>query len=239
MITLPYVNKLSEKIARVLKEHKIRTVHKPSTKIKNTLFNHKDKVHKLDKSGVVYEIRCKRHNEVYVGETGVPMKERGYEHRIIDHKDAKRSHSLRKEEKEKKQSDRIGCRHSSRIKEPSDYKVLNEGRKLIINTGGSEVAEHMQQQSHGKDDIDYDIIGNEDNWFKRGIKEAIEIRKRNPTLNADEGRYHLSPIWFDAIDLTSHQTSKRTRCSESLQDAPSTSEATTVAVAEPNNNQRS
>ena len=38
-----------------------------------------------------------------LGETGVPMKERGYEHRIVDQnpkrigkKDAKRNHSLRK-----------------------------------------------------------------------------------------------------------------------------------------------
>ena len=156
-ITLPYVNKLSEKIARVLKEHKIRTVHMPSTKIKNTLF-------KPDKSVVVCEFQCKRHNEVYVGETRVLMKERGYGHRIVEYKDAKRSHSLRKEEKENK-PDRIG---------------------------GSEVAEHMQQQSHGRNDINYVIIGNEDNWLKRGIKEAIEIRKRNSTLIEDEGRYHLS-----------------------------------------------
>ena len=74
-----------------------------------------------------------------------------------------------------KNKENRNCRRSSRKKEPTDYKVLNEGRKLIINTGGSEVAEHMQQERHDKHDIEYAIIGKEDNWLKRGIKEAIEI----------------------------------------------------------------
>ena len=46
------------------------------------------------------------------------------------------------------------------------------------------------------------------NDFENNQVQAIEIRKRNSTLNEDEGRYHLSPIWFDVIDLTSHKTSR-------------------------------
>ena len=53
----------------------------------------------------------------------------------------------------------------------------------------------MQRDEHGKDDIEYRIIGSEPNWLKRGIKEAIEIKKNRPTLNDDEGRFHLSAIW--------------------------------------------
>ena len=36
------------------------------------------------------------------------------------------------------------------------------------------------------------------NWFDRGVREAIEIKKKKPTLNEDEGRYHLSVI-YDTI----------------------------------------
>ena len=74
----------------------IKTIHKPSSKIKNILFNHKDKVNYLDKSEIIYEVNCKKHEETYIGETGGPMKERGYEHRIINHKDSKISHSIGK-----------------------------------------------------------------------------------------------------------------------------------------------
>ena len=93
VLTIPYVRTISEKIARSFKEHGIKTVHQPSTKIKNILFNNKDKVHHLDKSGIIYEVNCKKHRDLYVGETGGPMKDRGYEHRIAEHKDTKIIHS--------------------------------------------------------------------------------------------------------------------------------------------------
>ena len=35
----------------------------------------------------------------------------------------------------------------------------------------------------------------ESNWYRRGIKEAIEIAKNNPSMNSDNGRYHLSAVW--------------------------------------------
>ena len=68
VVTIPYVRTISEKIARSFKEHGIKTVHQPSTKIKNILFNNKDKVHHLDKSGIIYEVNCKKHRDLYVGE---------------------------------------------------------------------------------------------------------------------------------------------------------------------------
>ena len=77
---------------------------------------------------------------------------------------------------------------------------MNQGKKIIINAGSSEVAEHMQKNEHDERiDIEYKIIGTEANWLKRGIKEAIEIRRKKPTLNSDEGRYYLSQIWTKTI----------------------------------------
>ena len=69
VITVPYISKISEKIARSFREHGIKTVHKPPSTIKNILFNNKDKIHHLDKTGIVYEVNCERHEEKYIGET--------------------------------------------------------------------------------------------------------------------------------------------------------------------------
>ena len=42
-----------------------------------------------------------------------------------------------------------------------------------------------------------EIIEREDNYWKRGIKESIHIRKHNPQLNKedDRGRYKLPHIY--------------------------------------------
>ena len=34
---------------------------------------------------------------------------------------------------------------------------------------------------------------------ERGVKEAIQINIHKPTLNRDQGRYHLPPIWHNII----------------------------------------
>ena len=39
----------------------------------------------------------------------------------------------------------------------------------------------------------------DENWYTRGIREAIVIKEIKPTLNIDEGRYHLSPIYDNII----------------------------------------
>ena len=48
-------------------------------------------------------------------------------------------------------------------------------------------------------DIGWKILCTEENWFARGVKEAIAIRKIRPTLNADAGRFHLSPMYDKLI----------------------------------------
>jgi len=53
----------------------------------------------------------------------------------------------------------------------------------------------MAHLDHQKGDVKIKAIAYNSNWHARGIREAIEIKKRKPTLNADEGRYHLNPIY--------------------------------------------
>ena len=95
-VILPYVKGISENLALIFKKHDIETIHKPSTTLKNTICNKmKDKVDNLHKTGAVYYNRCKNHKKKdYVGETERVLRERLYEHRIIDHKTATRSASI-------------------------------------------------------------------------------------------------------------------------------------------------
>ena len=57
----------------------------------------------------------------------------------------------------------------------------------------------MASDTHEKDDVEYKLLCTEENWFRRGVKEAIAIRKIKPTLNQDDGRYHLSAMYNKLI----------------------------------------
>lgn len=76
---------------------------------------------------------------------------------------------------------------------------MDKGENIIINPGNSEEAKHLQEKIHALYDVSIKTISNEENWTKRGIKEAVQIRKRKPSLNADLGRYNLSEIWTRLI----------------------------------------
>ena len=202
-IVIPYVRCLSENLAKIYKRHNIETIHKPSSTIKNLICNKmKDKVEKLDKTGAVYYNYCKKHERSdYVGETDRVLRERLYEHRIIDHKTSTRSASIDHPGKEEPTTShqRTGTRRSKRTKKRIDYKAMNEGSEQQLTEGNTEFSAHVATDSHRKEDLQYKILFTDDNWFKRGVKEAIAIRKVKPTLNKDGGRYHLSAIYDDLI----------------------------------------
>jgi hypothetical protein len=65
----------------------------------------------------------------------------------------------------------------------------------------SEVSQHIHQAYPGHR-IDMDktkILTVEPRWFERGVKEAIYIRAKQPSLNKDGGRFNLSPIWTNLL----------------------------------------
>ena len=72
---------------------------------------------------------------------------------------------------------------------------MQTGANQILNEGNTEFSAHVASDIHEKGDLQYSILCTEDDWFKRGVKEAIAIRKLRPTLNKDDGRYHLSKIY--------------------------------------------
>ncbi|KAI8510999.1 hypothetical protein Bbelb_119150 [Branchiostoma belcheri] len=75
----------------------------------------------------------------------------------------------------------------------------------------SEVSQHIHIESPGHT-VTLDkvrILDTEQDYFVRGVKEAVYIRAHQPSLNRDGGRYRL-PATFDAL-----LTSSRFRLPES------------------------
>ena len=83
-VVLPYVQGVSEKIGRILKQQKVKVAYKPQQTI-NSLFPRPKELDDSDrqKSGIVYKISCTQCNFVYYGQT-----ERSLKTRIVEHKKA-------------------------------------------------------------------------------------------------------------------------------------------------------
>ena len=102
----------------------------------------KDKVEELDKTGGVYYNYCKTHQEPkkdYVGETERVLRERQYEHRVIDHETASRAASIdHPKKKERRITEQIGRRRSQRNVRRLDYKTMNDGSNQQLTEGSTE-----------------------------------------------------------------------------------------------------
>ena len=212
-VAIPYIKHLSEKVARTFKKYRIQTIHRPTSTISNILCSSKkDKLHDLDKAGVLYQVDCAKHTTSYIGETERSLKLRAYDHRVISHLDSTICHSIApKRITPPTSNDSNGAtRKSSRNIKKIDYKALHTGGNQILNVGNTPVSEHLATETHDKSDVSIKIIGKEDNWWKRGVREAIRIKEANPQLNIDEGRYHISPI-YSLINQPTTQNSTRPR----------------------------
>ena len=175
----------------------------------------KDKIDILDRTGAVYHIECKknecrekREKDDYTGETDRVTRERLYEHRVLDHKTAKEYASLKKPEKKVPiplNTAGGAIRRSSRIREKQkvDYKEMHENANQQITLGNTDFSAHVATDIHEKKDL-------KQNWCKRGVKEAIPIKKINPTLNKDQGRYHLSSLYDEFIRTSVEFMTSRT-----------------------------
>ena len=80
LVILPYAQGFSEKVAKVLRGFNIKVAHKPIRTISNILKKPKDKIEKEDSRGIVYKIKCKDCDCVYVGQTSRALKTRVKEH---------------------------------------------------------------------------------------------------------------------------------------------------------------
>ena len=79
-VILPYAKGFSERVANVLRGFSIKVAHKPIRTISNILKKPKDKIENEASRGIVYKIKCKDCDCVYVGQTSRALKTRMKEH---------------------------------------------------------------------------------------------------------------------------------------------------------------
>ena len=175
---MPYIKTISEKIAKVMRNYNIKTIHKPTKKLKGYVCNMKTKVHPMDRVGAVYKVECKRHKESYAGETERALKVRSYEHKIITHKESEKNHTIIINENKGEKDDKNiqVTRKSGRNIKKINYREMNSGENIITNEGNTEVSKHIASQEHEKGDVIIKAMAYDENWYTRGIREANVIK---------------------------------------------------------------
>ncbi|XP_070573727.1 uncharacterized protein [Ptychodera flava] len=165
-VVIPYVEKVSEALARVYKQHGISTSMKPHTTLRNILVHPKDKPDREKVCDCVYKIPCCSCNKVYIGETGRSLGVRLKEH--------------------KKEVDEISERSFTRATQRRASKEYNK----------SAITDHVAQNNHIIDWSAAQIIDRESDRLSRQIREYIHIRGQGASImNRDEGAYQLQHIY--------------------------------------------
>ena len=158
---IPYVEGLSEAVARVYRRYGISTAMRPHTTIQSLVVHPKDRLEKKEIGECVYRIPCKTCSKVYIGETGHSFGTRMNEHhKEVEHQE--------------------GRRFTRRAKAAAEEE-LNK----------SAIADHVNNENHVIDWDAAKILGRESDRTARWIREAIKIRKEREVMNRDEGAYHL------------------------------------------------
>ena len=174
---IPYVQGVSEAVARVYRRYGVSTAMRPYQTIRNLVVHPKDKLDKNETTECVYKIPCKSCDSVYIGETGRSFGTRMKEHR-----------------KEVEQQD--GRRFTRSAKQTAE----TEQNK-------SAITDHATRKNHVIDWDEARVIGRESNRMARWIREAVKIRKEaGKAMNRDEGAYRLSHV-YDTILLSATTSS--------------------------------
>ena len=61
------------------------------------------------------------------------------------------------------------------------------------------IYDHFNISGHPVTIDNFSIVGREDQSLKRAIKEALSVRRNNPSLNKNIGKYHLPHIWDEVL----------------------------------------
>ena len=67
---IPYVQNVSDSVARIMRKYDVHVATKPYQTLKNVLVHPKDKQNKEDITECVYKVPCANCDKTYVGETG-------------------------------------------------------------------------------------------------------------------------------------------------------------------------
>ena len=70
LVAIPYVEKVSETVARIMKKYNVPCAMKPWVTLKHVLVHPKDREDKEQTTECVYEVPCASCDKTYIGETG-------------------------------------------------------------------------------------------------------------------------------------------------------------------------
>jgi len=173
LIVIPYVEKVSESIVRVMKKHNVPVAMKPWKTLKGFLVHPKDKQEKEDVTECIYKVPCANCDKTYVGETGRKLGVRLQEHRT---------------EVESK------C---------TGVFTRSQRTASLTEYNKSALTDHAIQENHTIHWKEASIIDREPDRATRWIKEAVHIRKEgHRSMNRDEGSYQLSHAYDRFLDVT-------------------------------------
>ena len=160
---IPYVEKVSETVARIMKKYNVPCAMKPWVTLKNVLVHPKDWEDKEQTTECVYKVSCASCEKTYIGETGRKLGVRLQEHRS---------------EVESKTNRAFTRSHRSSSSAESNRSALTD---------------HAFQENHVISWSVASVIDRESARSTRWIKKAVHIRKEGPrSMNRDEGSYQLS-----------------------------------------------
>jgi hypothetical protein len=100
-----------------------------------------------------------------------------------------------------------GCKaeYIGETKQALKSRVSQHRRPSTGDTYDSAIFTHMRETGHTVDIKDFKVLDKEEDWHKRGVKEAIWERIKEPTLNKKGGlRFNLPHTWDRALQQFSH-----------------------------------
>jgi len=181
LIVIPYVEHISEAVARAMRKYGVHVAMKPWKTLKGTLVHPKDKPDKEDITECVYKVPCANCDKTYVRETGRKLGVRLQEHKTECESKTKRAFT-----------------RSQRTASLAE-----------INT--SALTDHANQENHTINWSKATVINREPDHLTRLINEAIYIHKEGAqSMNRDEDSYQLSHAYDHFLD-TSNSSSRRAK----------------------------
>ncbi|XP_072033211.1 uncharacterized protein [Amphiura filiformis] len=85
-------------------------------------------------------------------------------------------------------------------KQPLHKRMYQHRRPSSTGLNDSAVYTHLKFANHSFEDKDVLVLDREHKWFERGVKEAIHVRREEPSLNRGGGlRHNLSRTYDAAI----------------------------------------
>jgi len=79
-------------------------------------------------------------------------------------------------------------------------KRMSQHRRASSGCGDSAVYLHLDSTKHSFDNKDVSVLDKEHRWYERGVKEAIYVKKEQPSLNKGGGlRHNLAGAYSSVI----------------------------------------